>query len=494
MAIARWIAGASVVCSLGAGAQAWAQAPPTPQAPPPSKAVVIKGKAPVATDVLKVKLPRPAEADLDNGIHVMVLEDRRVPQISFQLVIAGAGGYFDPAEMPGLASFTAAMMREGTTSRTSQQISEQIETIAATVNVGTGMSTPDATVSGSSLTEHFETVLGIAADILLNPAFAEEELQRYKQRTRAGLVQQRSNPNFLASEMFSRVIYGNHPAARISPTPASLEKTTRDALAGFHRTHYAPDHAILAIAGDISMAEARKLVEQKLGGWKKAGVPAPVVTDPPAIGAAKVYLVARPNSVQTNFVVGTQSIMRTDPDYDVLSMMNKIIGGGPTGRLFINLREDKGYTYGAYSGLAAGRFRGNWQATTDVRTEVTEPALRDLMAEIARMRDEAVPEKEFETAKRSLVASFALGLESPAGVLNNHITRHIYKLPADYWDRYPERVMAVTREQVQAAAKKYLDASRIQIVAVGDAGKIGEILKKVGTLETYDTEGNPIAR
>ncbi|MGE5833298.1 MAG: M16 family metallopeptidase [Acidobacteriota bacterium] len=460
---------------------------------PSSKAVVMKGRAPVSTELLKLKLPQPTEADLSNGLHLMVLEDHRVPQVTFQLLIPGAGGYFDPADASGLASVTAAMMREGTTTLNTLQISEKLETLASTVGVGTLMSSIDATLSGSSLPEHFDATFALAADMLLNPTFPDAELTRYKERTKAGLIQQRSSPGFLANEMFSRVVYGTHPASRVSITAPVVDKVTRTMLVDFHRDHYVPDNAVVAIAGDISAAEARKVVDGKLAAWKKRGVAAPKFEDPPAIGKGKIFFIARPNSVQTNFIVGTQAINRTAPDYDIVQVMNQVLGGGPTGRLFIILREEKGYTYGAYSGLSTPRFRGNWSANTEVRTDVTEPAFRDLMIQIARMRDEPVPEQEFQDKKRGMVASFALSLESPQAVLQNHITRWIYKLPADYWDKYPERVAAVTQAQVQDAAKKYLALERLQIIAVGDP-KIGESLKQFGTVETYDTEGKIIGK
>ena len=477
------------VC-LGLAAQA--QMPPPGQAPPPSKGVVLKGKAPVSDQVLQVKLPRPQEVSLPSGLRLMVLEDRRLPQINFNLVIRGAGGYVDPADLPGAATFTAALMREGTTTRSSQQVSQELETLSATLMASAGMSSDTASVSGSCLTEHTDKLFDLLADMLLNPAFADEELARYKERTRANLIQQRSNPGFLASEMFARVMYGSHPSSRISPTAEALDKATRAALVEFHKAHYIPDHAALAISGDISLAQARKIVETKLAGWKKAGTPLPKPTEPPAPSPSKIHLVARPNSVQTNFVVGVPAIDRLSPEYDILQVMNQVIGGGPTGRLFLHLREEKGYTYGAYSGMSAPRTRGHWSASTDVRSEVTEPALRDLLAEVARMRDEAVPDKEFRDRKRSMIASFALGLESPAQVLNYYTTSWIYKLPADYWDKYPERITAVTQAQIQAAARKYLDASRLQIVAVGDATKIGTTLKGFGEVEMYDTEGKRI--
>ncbi len=467
-------------------------APPAQQSG--SKAVVLKGRAPVSTTLLKVNLPRPAEVDLPNGLHLMVLEDHRLPQVTFQLIIRGAGGYYDPADTPGLASMTATMMREGTATKTTQQISEALETMAASVGVGAGLSSSTASVTGSSLTENFDATFGLATEILLAPTFPQEEFDRYKTRTRSALTQQRTSPGFLANEMFSHVVYGDHPAARASLTADALDKTTRDALVAFHHAHYVPDYAVLAIAGDLSMADARKLVDAKLGAWKKAGVPDPTVADPPAIGPAKVLFIARPNSVQSSLLVGTQAISRTSPDYDVVSVMNAVIGGGPTGRLFTDLREEKGYTYGAYSSVSAPQYRGAWSASMDVRTEVTEPALRDLMAEIARMRDEAVPEKEFQDKKRGVVAAFALQLESVSAVLNNYITSRLYHLPADYWERLPERIDAVTQAQVQAAAKKYLDPSRLQIVVVGEPSKVADSLKQFGTVETYDVNGKRIGR
>jgi zinc protease len=478
------------VALLACGMSIAAQEPPNQ--PSPTQGVVRKGKVPVSSEILRVKLPKPTEVDLPNGLHLMVLEDHRLPQISFQIFIPGAGGYYDPAEVPGLATFVAALAREGTVSRTSEQISQQLEVMAATLNVLAGAG-PDATATGSSLTDQFDRLVDIAADVLLHPSFPEDELGRYKQRTRAQLTQQRANPGFLAAELFNRVVYGAHPASRISPTVAALDATTHEGLAAFHRSRYVPDHAGMAIAGDISPADARKLVEARFGAWTKSGAPPPAVSDPAELTAPKIAFIGRPSSVQTNLIVGTQAIARTHPDYDVLSVMNKIIGGGPTGRLFIHLREEKGYTYGANSSLNAPMFRGNWSASTSVRSEVTEPALRDLLAEIAQLRDQPVSDQELADAKRSMIASFALSLESPAQLLNYHVTGWRYKLAPDYWDRYPDRVSAVTHQQIQAAARKYLDPQRIQIVAVGDPNRVGDTLKKLGTVEAFDVDGKPIS-
>lgn len=479
-----------VACSLAAGSlmlnEARAQGVP---APPKSQTLVMLGKVPVSDKVLEVKLPKPHEGNLANGIHLIVLEDHRAPQVSFQLIIPGAGGYFDPPGSPGLASVTATMMREGTPTLTTTQISERLETMAAGFNVAAGIAALDATVSGSALTEKLDPLFELAADVILHPTFPEAELAKYKQRAAAQLAQLRSNAGFLAQERYQKVMMGEHPGSRISMTSDEVMKATRNDIVAFYQSHYVPDHAAIAFAGDISYGQAKQLVESKLGGWKKSGAAAVSAKNPAAAGPAKVYLVDRPNSVQTSFVVGAQTIERTNPDYDVLQMMNAVVGGGPTGRLFTHLREEKGYTYGAYSGLDVGRYKGVWTASTDVRSDVTEPALRDLMDEIRQIREMTVPTKELQDKKRSLVAAFALSLESPQQVLDYYVTRWIYKLPADYWDQYPKRVMAVTAQQVQLAARKYLDPQKVQIVAVGDGKKIEQTLKKFGPLEVYDTEG-----
>lgn len=474
------VAVAVAIATATAGAQ---------QPAPTTQAVVMKGKAPVSDKVLGVKLPRPKEGTLPNGLHLIVLEDRRTAQVSFQLLIPGAGGFFDAPGAIGVAATTAAMMREGTASRTTLQMSEQLETMAANLAVGSGMSSLDATINASALTEHFGKVLDLAADVLLNPTFPSDEFIKYKQRTGAQLAQQRANPGFLAQELWAKVVNGDHPSSRVAMTPGDLAKITREQMVEWHKTRYVPDHAVIAIAGDISFAEAQKMIEARFGSWKKAGTPAPKATNPAAAPAAKVWLVDRPNSVQTNFIVGTQSLERTSPDYDALQVMNAVVGGGPTGRLFMRLREEKGYTYGAYSGLTALRYKGTWIATTDVRSDVTEPALTDLMHELNQIRDVTVPAKELADKKRSLVASFALSLENPQQVLNYYVTRWIYKLPADYWDKYPQRVMSVNAAQVQAMAKKYLDPRNVQIIAVGDGKQVEATLRKFGELEVFNTEG-----
>jgi len=475
-----------VACALAAASLA-AQAP-AERPPAPAKPTQMKNLAPVNKEVLKITLPRASESDLANGAHLMVLEDHRVPSISFQILISGAGGYYDPPDLPGLADTTASLMDEGTSTRSSEEIAKALDTLAATVSITASEGSQIATLSGNALSDQLDPVLQLAADILLHPKFADEELARYKTRTAAGLDEQRSDPDFLANERYSKAIYGTHPASSTGVTKESLAKITREALVSFHKANYVPDYAIIAVSGDITPAEARTKFETALKAWTKSGKARPAVVDPAASGAMKISLVNRPGSVQTNYLLGEQAINRPSPEYDMLQVMNTVLGGS-NGRLFRVLREEKGYTYGAYSGVHALRYRGDFRAGMNVRTEVTEASLRDLLAELAKMRDALVPTEEFQDAQRSLTASFALSLENPSRVLDLYVLRQMYGFPVDYWDHYSDRIMAVTPAQVQAVAKKYLDPTRLQIVAVGDSSKIEAELKKIGPVDLFDDEG-----
>jgi len=471
-------------------AQSGAQAPPQPPSTK-SEGTVLKNKAPVNKEVLRVKLPKPTELDLSNGVHLIVLEDHRTPQVTFQMIIDGAGGYYDPPAMPGLATFTTSLMREGTTTKTSEQISEQLDRLAAAVSVGAGISSPFATVSGSGLTNNLDTVLSLMADVLMNPSFPQAEIDRYKTRTRAGLMQNRTQPGFLASERLNAAVFGDHPLARVAATPAALDALTREALVEFHKAHFVPDRAVLAVSGDITAEQVKQKAEAAFGAWKKSGATIAAQADPKPLDGPTISLVSRPNSVQTSLRIGTQAIQRTSPDYEALTVGNRILGGA-SGRLFEHLREQKGYTYGANSFFTSSRVVGPWTASTDVRSEVTDPALTDLIAEIKALRETPVTEKELADAKRAIVGSFALLLENPNAILNNYIDRYVYKLPVDYWDTYASRIEAVTAADIQRVAQKYLAPERLQIVAVGDVAKVEPALKKLGTVQTFDADGKPV--
>jgi predicted Zn-dependent peptidase len=473
---------------------AFGQGGPAPaQQQQTTKGAVVKGKAPVNKEVLKVKLPRAEEAKLTNGLQVVLLRSTKVPTFNMQMVVL-SGGLSDPADYRGLASFTASLLREGTKTRASREIAEQVDALGATLGAGSGFSSMTTNVSTGGLVENFDQTLELFADVIRNPTFPQTEVDRYKNRTLSQLQLQRSFPQFLAQEQFNRAIYGtSHPASIVAPPAESLKKLSTKDLAAFHAKYYRPNNAILAIVGDLTMKEIMPKLEKAFGTWEKGDVPATTVPAAPAQGEAKIYLIDRPGSVQTVLQLGTLGIERTSPDYFAVLLADRVLGGGPSGRLFLNLREDKGYTYGAYSGFGGSKFRGTWTSSSEVRTDVTEGAMKEFMYELNRMRDEKVGAEELENAKRAIVGSFALSLEQPQALLQNIILQKLYNLPVDYWDTYPQKVDAITADDVQRVAKKYIDLGHLQVVAVGDAAKARDVLSKYGKVEVFDAEGKPVS-
>lgn len=308
-------------------AQSTAPQPPAPAEP----AVILKGLAPVSDAPVRVRLPRPAAFDLPNGLHVMVMQDRRAPQVSFTLVLPGAGGYFDPPGHEGLAMFTAAMLREGTATRRSEDIARTLETLSASLDVTAAMAAPEASITGVCLTEHADAVFDLLADVLINPSFRDDELRRYKLRTRAALSEQRSQAYVLAQELFLRRLNGSHPSARYLAAGDALDRTTSAQLADFHRARYVPEGAVLIVAGDMSAADVRARIGARLQRWGKTGAAPPAVSDPePRLGGG-VHLIARPHSVQTSLVVGAAAISRSNPDFYAWQVMQQIVGAAPLG-------------------------------------------------------------------------------------------------------------------------------------------------------------------
>ena len=452
-------------------------------APDSIKGVELKGKAPVNPQTLRVVLPKPQEATLPNGLRIALLEDHKLPTFSLQLLIGG-GGLADPADKRGLAMVTAALLREGTAQRTSREIAEQLATLGATFSAAASPSSGESSASITGLSENADATLALATDVLRNPAFPQAEIDKFKTRFLSRVEYQRSLPGFVAQEQFMRAVYGEHPGSYVVPTGAVLKSMTRADIAGYHDTYYRPNNITVIVYGDLTLKDAVAKLERTFGSWSKGAdrkVALPALSPP---GKARVLLVDRPGSVQTSLWLGGLGIERNSEDYFAVLVMNHILGGGPASRLFVNLREDKGYTYGVSSTFTGSTFPGVMLASTDVRTEVTEGAMKEMLAEIGRLSSERVSDVELRDAKRALVGRFALSLDAPQTLVGNLATQKIYRLPPDYWDTYPARVEAITAADIQRVARKYYDASRLQIVAVGDGAQVRKTLEKYGTVET----------
>jgi zinc protease len=452
-----------------------------------------KMRAPVSHEILTVKLPRAVESKLVNGLTLLIIEDHRFPVVNALFSIAGAGAVFEPAELPGLANVTAQMLREGTKSYTSKQLAEELERRGATLSTSSGFGSGAASVAATGLSDNFYEWFSLVCDVVLNPTFPVDELNSLKQRLKVQWQQQRSTPQFLADERLKRAVYGAHPAAVTSATPESISTISSELLARWHRERYSPQNTVLGIAGDVNADEVISEVNRLLGPWPKTELVETLPPNPTPAAVKRIHLVDRPGSIQTTLMVGNLAIDRRDADYVSLAVMNRVLGETPASRLFLNLREEKGYTYGVFSVFTALKFPGPWRAWTDVRTEVTDGAVRELMKEIRRMAEERVPEAELDDAKRSVFARFALSLEQPAELLGYALTRNIYGFSADYWDLYPKRIRGVSVDDVQRVARRYLNVDALQIVAVGDAGKIRSVLDKYGPVEVYDTDGRALS-
>jgi zinc protease len=477
---------------FAAPAPAQMQQPGQDKSTPLSK-VERKNKAPVSKEILQVKLPKPSETSLANGLTVMILEDHRFPTVSVTLNISGAGPIFEPANLSGLASFTAQLLREGTKTRDSKKMAEDVDKLGATLTANAGIGSAASQINASGLSDNLDEWFPLLVDILQNPTFPADELAKLKARQKIQIKQVRSNAQFLAVERFNRAVFGSHPAAVLFPTDASIDFMTPELLAMWYQARYVPQNAILGIAGDVNSATLLPKLKKWLGGWAKTGLKEVMPPNPAPASPKKIYLVDRPGSVQTDVAIGNIAIGRADPDYPAVVVMNRVVGDGPAARLFMNLREEKGYTYGVYSQFTALKYPGPWRAGGNMRSEVTEGAMTEFFKEFRRIREEPVPAAEMDECIRSVVANFALSLEQPTTLLGYAITRKIYGFPADYWDTYPAKISAVTAEDVMRVARKYINLDNIQVVAVGEAAKIKTTLEKFGPVEVYDIEGKPVA-
>lgn len=447
-------------------------------------------RAPVNKEVLKVELPKPTVVKLPNGLTVLLLENHKLPTVAFSLWIR-PGQLADPNNLPGLASFTADMLKEGTARRTSAQIATEVDSLGASLDAGSRFGSSYTSVTASGLIDSAPRILDLMSDEVLHPTFPAEELAKYKQRALADLEQNISSPGFLAQQAFRKVVYGEPPLSVASTTKDSIQGVTSEDLKRFHDAHYLPGNSIFGATGDFKAEDMKAMIEKYFGTW--TGGPEPEASLPRTAEAqpSKITLVDRPDSVQTYIIVGDRGIRRADPEYYTLTVMNRIVGGGPQARLFLDLREAHGYTYGAYSNFSSDIYAGSWAASSPVRTPVTDGAMTQFVYEFKKINDEPVPQDELNESERAIIAGFALSLEQPQQILNAWLTVKEYGLPMDYWDRYPGHIGAVTSADVQAVAKKYVDLAHLQWVCVGDRKQIESVLKKYGPVTVVDATGKP---
>ena len=448
---------------------------------------VFRRQAPPPLPSRPIAIPTPRETVLSNGLSLVVVEDNRLPLISYRLAFR-VGGAFDPPSLPGLTDLLAGLLPEGTESRTSKEIAEEVARMGASLSAGANS---DYTlVAGSALTQFNDPILDLIAEVMLEPSFPENEVELAKQNTKESLRQQRAQPSFLASEMVSRVMFGEHPYSVVAPTPESIDRSSREEFVKFHRTKFVPNNAVFIVVGDVHHEEMVRRVESLFSTWERGENLVANFPRPPARTKRAAYLVDRHGSAQSNIVIANLGITRTSPDYFPMLLMHTVLGATASSRLFMNLREDKGYTYGAYSNLDARRSAGTFRATAEVRTQVTGDSLKEFFYELDRIRKEPVTEKEIADAKSYLTGVFPIRLETQEGLTDQLVQIKMLNLPDDYLQTYRDRVQAVTIEEIQRVAAKYVRPDEAALVVVGDGSSVLEQIKPYcEDVETYNTAG-----
>ena len=458
-AIAAWV----ILVAPATKAQDWPRStPPPPLASRP------------------VSFPPYVLKTLPNGLQVLVVLHHEQPSVSFRLIVR-AGAVQEPADKPGVASFVASLLNQGTTTKSSGAIATLIESAGGFL--GTGSGNELSYVSGAVIKDQTDLMLGLAADLVQRPAFAQQEIDRQREQVVSALKVSYDDPEYIANLVFDRLVFGFHPYGRPNEgTPQSIARISRADLTAFHSTWFVPNNSLLAIVGDLTADEAFAAAERAFGGWARKAVPEVKPVDPPP-PTRRVVVVDRPGSAQTEVRVGLVAVPRTHPDYLPLDIAIRILGGEGANRLFGVLRSDRGLTYGASADMHAFKASGQIVAETDTRSSATGDVLRLTVDEFARLRREPVDPRELRGAQDFVAGNFPLTIETPAAIAEQVLTQLFYGLDPKELETYRDRVDRVTPGDIQRVAQQFVKPDQLSIVLVGDAAKFVDQLKALGFAE-----------
>jgi zinc protease len=426
---------------------------------------------------------------LPNGLKVFVIEDDRKPTVTFRLIIRS--GSIAEGDKKGAAGFVAGLLNRGTERRDAAAFAVETDSIGVTVEASSG---PDAIfVAAGGLTKYTDQILDLFSDAVLHPSFPADQFTRIQRKTLSALEAEKQQPSSLAEKLAGKVVYGSFPYGDYL-TPENVTAVQREDLVAFHHTHFLPNNASLAIVGDVKADAILPLIQKTFGSWQKGEVPVLKLPEVPKIHGLTIHLVDRPGSVQSNIIVLSDAPPRNNPDLPELNVVNATLGGGFSGRLFQNLREKHGWTYGAMSAFDYKKLAGNFEATAETRNEVTGPAVAEILKEITRMRTEVANSDEIALQRQYNVGNYLLSLENTSRTAQRVQDIDLYGLPADFYKTYAKRMGDVTAEQVEDLAKKYLTAEDVAIVVVGEAKEIQPELEKIGKVIVYDQELKPVTK
>lgn len=452
------------------------------------EAQIDRSKKPEPGPAPTASFPDYHESTLDNGLRVFIISNHAQPLVRFRLLIRSGSEY--DGKVSGIADNVTQLLTVGTTTRDALTFAREADLLG--LNIGASAADDQMSVSGSGLKKHMDELLTLMTDALYNPTFPEEELDKLKKQSLSGLQTVKRDPDQVMGRLQIVTGYAPHPYANFG-IEEDVEHTTRKMLVDFHDRYFIPNNASLAVVGDVTPEEVLPVIERYFSSWKKGEVPENNFPQPEEITGRSVHLVdLGKTQTQTAISVLADGMERRNPDYLPASLMNSILGGGFSGRLFANLRETYGFTYGAYSNLESRKHAGLWMASTTVRRSATDSAFTQILLEMDRMRHEPVDESTMDMHKQYAAGRFLLGLESPSTVAAMVQNLDLYALPKDYYRNYVVNMMRIDAEDVQRMAQTYLDTDNVALLAVGDASEILEPLKAFGEVQMYDTDINPV--
>ncbi len=481
-----WVAAAALLTFAPGRSSAQQTPPQKPSATAPANAigtgilppgVKLAPEMPPPGPVEPFHFPAVASKTLPNGLRVFVASDHRQPAVSVVLVLTTAGTIRDPANLPGLASMAASLLTQGTKTRSAQQIAQAIDFVGGSLSASADPD--DTTAAVTVVKKDFPLGMDLLSDVVLHPTFQPEEIARIRQETLSELRVAYEDAGYVATQAFARVVYGTSPyGAPGDGTPESVLRITRDDLVRFWSANFAPNHALLAFAGDVTSAEAFAAAEKYFGGWAEQTVPKLEAAPPPAIHGMRLFIIDKPDAVQTQIRVGRRGIPRNSPDYIPLFVANRIFGGGYNSRLNTEVRVEKGLTYGAQSSFQSNRFAGSFVAATFTRTEATVEATQLVVKLIAQMATGEIRPEELRFAEDYLTGVYPIQTETADQVAARVLAVAEYGLPADYNQTYQQRLRAVTLAEAEQMARRYFDARDLDMVLVGNAAQFRDALKK----------------
>lgn len=461
--------------------------------PPPPDPEAFRATAPTPASPRPYQFPAVTRFTLSNGMRVAIAENHNAPLVTIRAVVR-SGADHDPAKHSGLAAYTADMLDEGAAGKSAIRLAEEVGSLGA--DLSTNAEWDASTVNFNVLSTHLERGLDIVADVVMRPDFAPKELDRVKKQRLASIIQQRDQAAVVANDRFSEFVFGGTPYGRsIIGTETSLRRATASDVRSFYRRHYVPNNISFIVTGDIDPATVRSLIEREFGSWKRGADVAPVTVTAKPIDGTRVFLVDRPQAVQSEIRVGHIGVPRATEDYFPLITMNGVLGGVFGSRINLNLRERRGFTYGARSAFAFRRQPGPFVVSAPVRNEVTAASVTEILNELRRIRSGDLTDAELNDAKNYLMGVFPNTVQTSVDLANRITEMELYGLPADYFSRYRERIAAVTKDDVLRVANKYVSPDQVAVVIVGKAGEVEPQLADLKIpIALFDIEGRPVVK